>query len=446
MSEVGICLMETTIHPRSDFTGGALSEVGEGERVTVLRARGAWCRVATAAGAEGFARVDRSGHAGFLVADAALQSAPVEAAPLHRLDPRGGAQAQAVARTWNLYGGLLEELARRIQVDPAAAASVLVVESSGQAYGPDGRVIIRFENHVFRRYLGEAQRAAFNRHFQVGGEQPWLGHLYRRSASEAWGAFHGSQALEWDALDVARRIDERAALSSISMGLPQVMGFNHQAVGYAHPGHMLAFMAADVRYQLLALFDFIRGGQANSRAVNALRSGDYDTFASIYNGPGQAQYYGELIASHVAAFRSLRPATSTLTKQPPVARATSGGGATYTVRPGDTLGAIAGRFGVATDAIAALNAIQNANLIRVGQSLRLPKATAAPPSVSVPSTPPEDVTAEGEVRAQRTHVVQAGDTLGAIAQRVGSTVPVIAEANGIKDVNRIFPGQVLAIP
>ncbi|MEX2376233.1 MAG: LysM peptidoglycan-binding domain-containing protein, partial [Dehalococcoidia bacterium] len=267
-----------------------------------------------------------------------------------------------------------------------------------------------------------------------------------------WRAFHGSQALEWDALDVARRIDEHAAFSSISMGLPQVMGFNHALVGFAHPGHMLAFMASDVRYQLLALFDFIRGGQPNSRAVRALRDGDYDTFASIYNGPGQAQYYGELIASHVAAFRALRPApptsraSTTLTKAPIAAKARSGSTTSYVVRPGDTLGAIAGRFGVTTDALALLNEITNPNLIRVGQSLRLPQASAVPPPVVVPSAPPEDVTTDGESRAQQTYVVQPGDTLGAIARRSGTTVPEIAMANGIKDVNRIFAGQVLALP
>jgi len=460
MSPIGICLTDTALHPRSDFAGAPLAALTPGERVDVVRARGEWCRVVTGGGDEGFvpaehlARPDAASRDRMLLADPALQACPVEALPERRLQASSGGAAQAVARAWNLYGSMLEQLATQVGIDPATAVAVLVVESSGQAFGPGGRVIIRFENHIFRRYLGPARAAEFNRHFQVGGDQPWMGHLYRRSAADPWSAFHGSQEREWDALTIARSLDERAALNSISMGLPQVMGFNHQHVGYAHPGHLLAFMGADVRYQLIALFDFIRGGQANSRAVTALRSGDYDTFASIYNGPGQARYYGDLIASHVEAHRALRPATSVpeRTKEAAAGRSSGTGttssasGEMYVVRPGDTLGVIAGRFQTTVDAIAQLNGIADPNRIGVGQTLRMPQPSPPPEPIVVPSSPPEDVTPEGTPRAQESYVVQPGDTLGAIARRVGSTVPAIAEANAIRNVNVIFPGQVLAIP
>ena len=42
--------------------------------------------------------------------------------------------------------------------------------------------------------------------------------------------------------------------------------------------------------------------------------------------------------------------------------------------------------------------------------------------------------------------MRPGDTLGAIARDHGTTVAAIAAANAIQDVNRIFPGQVIAIP
>jgi nucleoid-associated protein YgaU len=45
---------------------------------------------------------------------------------------------------------------------------------------------------------------------------------------------------------------------------------------------------------------------------------------------------------------------------------------TYTVRSGDSLSAIASRFGTTVQAIAQLNGITNVNLIRVGQVLRIP--------------------------------------------------------------------------
>jgi LysM repeat protein len=48
------------------------------------------------------------------------------------------------------------------------------------------------------------------------------------------------------------------------------------------------------------------------------------------------------------------------------------GGGTYTVKAGDTLGAIAARFGTTSTALAKLNGITNPSFIRVGQVLRLP--------------------------------------------------------------------------
>jgi LysM repeat protein len=48
------------------------------------------------------------------------------------------------------------------------------------------------------------------------------------------------------------------------------------------------------------------------------------------------------------------------------------GGSIYTVKAGDTLGAIAARFGTTATALAKLNGIADPSYIRVGQVLRLP--------------------------------------------------------------------------
>ena len=45
-----------------------------------------------------------------------------------------------------------------------------------------------------------------------------------------------------------------------------------------------------------------------------------------------------------------------------------------------------------------------------------------------------------------TYTVQKGDTLSGIAKRYGTTVAALAAANGIKDPNKIYVGQVLTIP
>lgn len=52
-------------------------------------------------------------------------------------------------------------------------------------------------------------------------------------------------------------------------------------------------------------------------------------------------------------------------------------GTAHTVAAGDTLGRIAVRYGTTADALAAINGIQNKNLIRVGQVIYLTEAAAA---------------------------------------------------------------------
>jgi LysM repeat protein len=79
---------------------------------------------------------------------------------------------------------------------------------------------------------------------------------------------------------------------------------------------------------------------------------------------------------------------------------TPGGTITYVVVPGDTLGAIARRFGTTVTAIAQLNGIVNPNLIRVGQRLLIsgtppaPTPTRTPTGTRQPTTPPTSTSFE----------------------------------------------------
>ncbi|MDZ4288636.1 MAG: LysM peptidoglycan-binding domain-containing protein [Prosthecobacter sp.] len=57
----------------------------------------------------------------------------------------------------------------------------------------------------------------------------------------------------------------------------------------------------------------------------------------------------------------------------------------HTVREGESLGAIAKKYGVSTARLAAANKLKNPNLVEVGQQLVVPSATA-PTSMSLPSS------------------------------------------------------------
>jgi len=99
---------------------------------------------------------------------------------------------------------------------------------------------------------------------------------------------------------------------------------------------------------------------------------------------------------------------------------------TYAVKSGDTLWAIAQRYGVTVQQIADVNHIINISLIYPGQVLIIP----------VKSTTPTG----------STYTVKSGDTLYAISRLYGVTVLQLAAANHIANVNLIYPGQVLMIP
>jgi hypothetical protein len=214
--------------------------------------------------------------------------------PARKLTAPGGAGQSALnaVRIWSKYGGVLEPLSARIGIDKGVAVAVIAVESGGSGLGPDGRMIIRFENHLFWSHWGKNNPAAYNQYFVFDQNTSWRGHKYRPQPNGPWLEVHQNQNSEWAAFNLASTIDAVAAKKSISMGLTQILGSNHRAIGYASPDAMFAAFAADEKFQLLGFFNFVKNDQ---RQIAALRNRDYVGFARIYNGPGQPEFYGGLI-------------------------------------------------------------------------------------------------------------------------------------------------------
>jgi LysM repeat protein len=121
----------------------------------------------------------------------------------------------------------------------------------------------------------------------------------------------------------------------------------------------------------------------------------------------------------------------------------------HTVQPGETLASISRAYGVNWTDIATANGIANANTIYSGQQLLIPGTSApgtaavAPPLAEAAPVESVEVVPAG---TERTHTVQAGEHLAAIARTYGLSWPTIAQANNITDPNQIYAGQVLIIP
>ena len=113
--------------------------------------------------------------------------------------------------------------------------------------------------------------------------------------------------------------------------------------------------------------------------------------------------------------------------------------AEYTIARGDTISAVAGRYGLDTYAVLKLNNLQANTIIYPGQKIKLTGSKAAPAATaSAPATvkPPTAASGTGSV-----HIVKAGDTLSAIAARHGVGLSQIFKWNGLGMGSIIYPGQ-----
>ena len=112
----------------------------------------------------------------------------------------------------------------------------------------------------------------------------------------------------------------------------------------------------------------------------------------------------------------------------------------YTVQRGDRLNAIASRFNAPMQCLVLVNNLPSANIIRAGQRLNLgPCIAGAAPVTPTPPPVTQPPPATGF------YTVQPGDQLRFIAARFNTTWRCLAQANGIRNPDRIFAGQVLNV-
>ena len=104
---------------------------------------------------------------------------------------------------------------------------------------------------------------------------------------------------------------------------------------------------------------------------------------------------------------------------------------TYTIKRGDTLWGISRMYGVSIKDIVNWNNIQNPNLIYTGNKLIIYLSSS--------------VGGTNSTGGAYQYVVKRGDTLWGISRMYRTTIKRIAQINGIQNVNLIYPGQVLKI-
>jgi LysM repeat protein len=108
--------------------------------------------------------------------------------------------------------------------------------------------------------------------------------------------------------------------------------------------------------------------------------------------------------------------------------------ATYEVQDGDTISSIADSYGIPTPAILTLNGLSWNSLLHRGQVLKL----SAEPTKKAAASPARV--------AGNSYLVQNGETLSTIADRLGISTEAVIAANNLEESRTIYAGQMIRIP
>jgi membrane-bound lytic murein transglycosylase D len=236
--------------------------------------------------------------------------------------------------------------------------------------------------------------------------------------------------------------------------------YDHESVvlrrsyGASALARALSLSTAELRDWNPALLGPVWNGSRNVPAAYELRvprRGSHPAASSLVAGIQGDGYQG--LADGTPAARTASASAS---------RAQVAATGSHKVKKGETLGAIAARYGTSSEEIMALNGIRNAKRVRAGQVLEIPGsaileapvAPAEPVRVAAPEPAPAPA-AEPQLGARAPisdaavatiHRVAAGETLIEIARKYEVSMARIAARNGIRDPRDLREGQTLEIP
>jgi LysM repeat protein len=139
------------------------------------------------------------------------------------------------------------------------------------------------------------------------------------------------------------------------------------------------------------------------------------------------------------------PAPSAPAPKPEAPAPATSGGSVYTVKSGDTLGAIAARHGVKLSEVLSWNGLNMNSIIYPGQKIKIGGGqSSAPAPAPAPAATPAPAPAPAP--SSGSYTVKSGDTLSAIAAKHGVKLSDILSANKLTLSSVIYPGNKLVIP
>ena len=198
-----------------------------------------------------------------------------------------------------------DEIAQRAvanRVQPPVLMAVIDIEAGGEGYisATDLRMKALFEAHLFSRFTDHKFDAS-----------------YPDVSSRSWNkALYGAGgAHQYDRIARAMKLDENAALQATSWGLGQVLGMNHQMVGFNTPQDMVLTLKQSEDAQFDAMLKFCQKSGALRKLQGPVP--DFVGFTEIYNGRGQVPFYaGRLKGAYFKALQDWKTPTKTPRTEP----------------------------------------------------------------------------------------------------------------------------------
>ena len=177
--------------------------------------------------------------------------------------------------------------AKQLGVETAVLLAFIEVEAAGRGFDNKNRLKMLRETHIFYRELGPGKQR----------NQAMVSGL----ANKSWVRNYKSDS--YPDLERMMKINKNAALRSCSWALPQILGNNCNAAGFANAEQMVKTMLQGEREQLLAMVTLMR----DWKMVPLLTGRDFtkaDSWraaASKYNGKSYAthNYHGRLAAAYI---------------------------------------------------------------------------------------------------------------------------------------------------
>lgn len=182
----------------------------------------------------------------------------------------------------------IRRAAQRIGCDPAVIEAVVLVESGGSGFLPDGRPKILFEAHLFGRLTKHAYAGTLDPKGRALSARSWDRSLY--GAGGTW---------QYTRLVAAMALNEDAALRATSFGAFQIIGDNCEECGFATVQDFVQAHISGGGAQLDAFISFVMYRKLDDE----LRDKRWADFARQYNGPAfrQNQYDTKMASAFAKA-------------------------------------------------------------------------------------------------------------------------------------------------